>query len=218
MKKSLFLSAFILGSHLLFAQWTNSSPLIIPITTPNRSGLFIQGQTGAGGSMTYEANGGTAIYWITSSNDNYFKIGGNGGSEPATGALNIDPNGHVGLNTMNTSGYNFSVAGTAVFQQVTVKATVSRNNPSQTPWADYVFQKDYRLRPLGELGEFIRQHNHLPGIPTADQVAKDGIDLAATQAKLLEKIEELTLYTLELKKEMDALKAENQKLAARRHK
>lgn len=151
---------------------------------------------------------GTAdqAWWISGSG-NYLYIGGSGGVEPSKGAINIDGNGHVGIGTLNTSSYNLNVDGTAVFDGITVKS-FSGNNPKSTPWADYVFDKDYQLPSLDSLADYIKSNKHLPGIPTTEEVKKDGIDVAATEAKLLEKIEQLTLYTIELQKQIDALKAE----------
>jgi hypothetical protein len=78
---------------------------------------------------------------------------------------------------------------------------------TQSPgWADYVFDKKYYLRPLDEVEKFIQQNHHLPDLPSASTVAKEGIDVAEMQSKLLSKIEELTLYVIELKKEVEILK------------
>jgi hypothetical protein len=98
-----------------------------------------------------------------------------------------------------------------VFDQVTVM-NVSGNNPKATPWADFVFDKTYRLLPLDSLSKFIKANSHLPGIPTSEEVGKKGIDLGATQAKLLEKIEQLTLYTIDLQSQADQSRTENEKL------
>ena len=75
-----------------------------------------------------------------------------------------------------------------------------------TPWPDYVFAPAYRLQPLREVEEFIRAHGHLPDVPSANTVRTEGLDLGATQAILLKKIEELTLCVIDLKKENDRLK------------
>jgi hypothetical protein len=72
-------------------------------------------------------------------------------------------------------------------------------------WSDHVFEKDYQLPSLQELELFIRQNKHLPGIPTATQVAKDGINLAELNSRLLEKIEELTLYIIAQQKRIEKL-------------
>ncbi|MEM1183098.1 MAG: hypothetical protein AAGM22_32445 [Acidobacteriota bacterium] len=68
-------------------------------------------------------------------------------------------------------------------------------------WADYVFAPDYELRPLEEVERFIEENQHLPGVPSAEDVARDGVDMVAMDSTLLEKIEELTLYMIEIKKE-----------------
>lgn len=180
-------------------------PIYIPVGTAGNSGLFVQGaHQGINGNITLEADGQDQVFWITAANS-LFKIGGNGASEPAIGAINIDGIGHVGIATTNTSGFNFNVAGTAVFDGITVK-NFSGVNPKATPWADFVFDKNYKLPSLESVAAFIKENNHLPGIPTAAEVEKNGIDLGATQAKLLEKIEQLTLYTIELQKQVDELK------------
>lgn len=81
-----------------------------------------------------------------------------------------------------------------------------------TNWSDYVFDKNYKLMSLNKLEEYVKKHHHLPNIPSAEEVYKDGYDLGDMDAKLLEKIEELSLYLLELKKENDAVKKELAKL------
>ncbi|GAB4025902.1 hypothetical protein [Spirosoma gilvum] len=67
-------------------------------------------------------------------------------------------------------------------------------------WSDKVFASDYTLRPLASVAAYIDQQGHLPGVPTARQMVEEGVDLARMNAILLEKIEELTLYTIQLEK------------------
>lgn len=67
-------------------------------------------------------------------------------------------------------------------------------------WADYVFAANYTLKPLAEIEAYVRKYKHLPGIPSADDVIKEGLDIGKINAKLLEKIEELTLYSIQLEK------------------
>lgn len=85
-------------------------------------------------------------------------------------------------------------------------------NPATNGWADYVFKKDYRLRSLEEVEKHIGQKGHLPNIPSAQEVEKDGINLGEMDAKLLEKIEELTLYSIEQNKQIKVLQEENKTL------
>jgi hypothetical protein len=73
-------------------------------------------------------------------------------------------------------------------------------------WSDFVFADNYELRPLDEVESFIKDNKHLPDIPSASEVEKNGFDLADMDAKLLQKIEELTLYVIDLKKENTQLK------------
>ncbi|MFC3197310.1 hypothetical protein ACFOET_06775 [Parapedobacter deserti] len=93
-------------------------------------------------------------------------------------------------------GYALSVGGNVVAKEVKV---------THSGWADHVFQPDYKLRPLDEVQTYIQNYGHLPGIPTADEVIREGIDLGEMNKKLLEKIEELTLYLLEERQAREAL-------------
>jgi len=194
---SLDVAGFINTSYALFVHGANAQGWHEAIIGPSGSSgnLMLQGNAG----------GGWQQFWVSGGNG-IMKLGGNGGIEPSQGAINIDAAGNVAIGTLNTtSGFKFGVNGSAVFDGVTVKS-FSGNNPRSTPWADYVFKRDYRLPSLDSLETYIRKNNHLPGVPTADEVQQNGIDLAATQAKLLEKIEELTLYTIELQKQVNELK------------
>ncbi len=75
-------------------------------------------------------------------------------------------------------------------------------------WGDFVFEPDYPLMPLKEVEQFIQQHRHLPGIPPAQKVETEGLKIGEINSLMIQKIEELTLYTIALKKESDALKAQ----------
>ncbi|WP_232815842.1 hypothetical protein [Chryseobacterium capnotolerans] len=88
-------------------------------------------------------------------------------------------------------------------KEVEVKANV---------WADYVFKKDYQLQSLDEVEKHIAQNGHLPNIPSADEVLKNGINVAEMNAKLLEKIEELTLYSIEQNKQLKSQSNKIEKL------
>lgn len=93
---------------------------------------------------------------------------------------------------------------------LTEKLKVALKNTSD--WADYVFAEDYKLMPLDKVDAFVKKHKHLPGVPSAEEVQKEGIDVAKMDAKLLEKIEELTLYMIQLKEENKVLKTEIEQL------
>lgn len=93
---------------------------------------------------------------------------------------------------------------------LTEKVKVALANTAQ--WSDYVFDKEYKLRPLTEVESFIKTNQHLPDVPSATDVVSCGLDLAEMDATLLRKIEELTLYMIDMKKEMAALQQENAEL------
>lgn len=82
-----------------------------------------------------------------------------------------------------------------------VKVDIAADNG----WADYVFEKDYQLMPLNELAQFIDKNGHLPEVPTTEEAIKNGVELKEMNILLLKKIEELTLYTLEQQKRIEAL-------------
>lgn len=79
-------------------------------------------------------------------------------------------------------------------------------------WPDFVFNDEYKLQSLKEVEEYIRHNKHLPNVPSAGNVAENGIDLGEMDGILLQKIEELTLYMIDLKKENDNLRARLEKL------
>lgn len=79
-------------------------------------------------------------------------------------------------------------------------------------WPDYVFSDNYRLRTLTEVEQYIKKHGHLPNVPSAEKMQQGGYSLSQMDANLLEKIEELTLYMIELKKENEALKSQLEQL------
>lgn len=83
---------------------------------------------------------------------------------------------------------------------------------STADWADYVFEEDYKRMSLEDVEAFTKQNKHLPNVPSATEMAANGLDVSQTSKLFMEKIEELTLYMIELNKEVKALKAENKEL------
>jgi hypothetical protein len=100
--------------------------------------------------------------------------------------------------------FNFAVGGKIVAQSVYVTMNVN--------WADYVFEEDYKLPSLAQVESFYKANKHLPEVPTAAQVQEQGIDVGEMNTLLLKKVEELTLYVVELNKSVETLKKQNAEL------
>ncbi|PRD44961.1 hypothetical protein C5745_18830 [Sphingobacterium haloxyli] len=75
-------------------------------------------------------------------------------------------------------------------------------------WPDYVFRKDYELKPLSEVERYINENGHLPEIPKAEDVENEGVSLGEMNKLLLKKVEELTLHLIEKEKNIEGLKQE----------
>lgn len=115
--------------------------------------------------------------------------------------LYLKTTGNVGIGTTSPT-EKLSVKGKIRAQEIKVELA---------DWPDYVFAKDYHLPSLQETEQHIKDKGHLPGIPSAEEVKANGIDLGEMNAKLLKKIEELTLYLIEMKKENDVRNEKQEK-------
>ncbi|WP_108424740.1 fibronectin type III domain-containing protein [Flagellimonas amoyensis] len=111
---------------------------------------------------------------------------------------------NIGIGTTDTQGYRLAVAGNVIAEGVKVEL--------QGNWPDFVFENGFDLMDLWKVRAFIAEHGHLPNIPSAEEVQKEGIDLGQMNAKLLQKIEELTLYILSQQNEIEILKKENSQI------
>jgi hypothetical protein len=109
-----------------------------------------------------------------------------------------------------TGGYNLLVKGGILTEKVKVALAAAG-----TDWADYVFEPSYKLMSLEAVEAFTKENKHLPNVPSADAMVESGLDVAQTSKMFMEKIEELTLYMIELNKEVKSLKAENEVLKAK---
>lgn len=102
-----------------------------------------------------------------------------------------------------SGGYRLLVKGGMITEKIKVATATT------VDWSDYVFEEDYKRMPLEDIEKFVKENKHLPNVPSTAEMMTNGNDLGKTDAKLLEKIEELTLYMIEMNKEIKALKVEN---------
>ncbi|GAL84617.1 hypothetical protein MYP_1845 [Sporocytophaga myxococcoides] len=179
--------------------------------TDNAIGINSDGTNNGGAIIAGTIKGG--LNFIT------FKSGGYGSATATQWAstsqlaasirMSINPNGKVFIGdpasvsnyeTLNDFGLYVKGGG--------VRAERFKCDLSTSGWADYVFEPTYKLKPLEEVEQFIKENKHLPEVPSAKKVEADGIDVAEMDAILLKKIEELTLYMIELKKENAEMKKE----------
>lgn len=108
----------------------------------------------------------------------------------------VGADGKVGIGTEAFGAERLAVNGNIRAKEIKVEAR---------DWPDYVFQKDYKISSLADLDRYIKANNHLPGIPTAQEVKQNGIELGEMNKLLLQKIEELTLHLIEKDKVIEGM-------------
>lgn len=202
-------TTYLQGLNLGFGAGT----AVIKTDAPSKEIAFQVGNTEM---ARLNASGNLLVGWLSQSNT-AFRLDVNGGARVQSVSLGLGTglavvntdastkpisfqignteyarllsNGSFGIGTTDTKGYLLAVNGSAIFTSAWVKPYAN--------WPDYVFNKDYQLPSLASVAEYIKAHNHLPDLPSADSVAKKGIDLGGGQMTLLKKIEELTLYLIQ---------------------
>jgi hypothetical protein len=285
------------GSYLLDVHGFVHTNLMFVADAPAAlsAGAWFRGASNGSGSILLQGNSGSAAaFWLSGSS--ILKIGGNGSTEPAAGAINITTGGAVGIGTTapgnivdietNTQvdglkiGYNnsgmvrlhpnslFAGAYNPIVQNGDAGITFGTTGTVPpgfgfviTPWspnigglrmtssgnvligkgsqtntsymldvngnaranevvvnttgADFVFDSAYHLSDLSMVAAYIKTNHHLPQIRSAAEMQKDGLDLGGDQIRLLQKIEELTLYIIDQNKRLEELKLQNQRLEDR---
>ena len=159
----------------------------------------INGVTKIGGHLGVGA--GNEVW--SSASELFFNYGGNAsvtyfwnlGGKSGKPIMTLKKDGTVGIGTKHTFGYQLAVNGVIGAKEIKVETT--------SAWPDYVFASDYNLRSLNEVETYIEQNNHLPDIPSQKEVNEKGINLGNMDAKLLQKIEELTLYIIQQNKKIE---------------
>lgn len=225
MKKNiiLFVAVLFLGVYSASAQWTDngstcttpdnvgigfSSPTNILHVAKNMTGpqIIIQNLGGGGGAGFTMIDDKNAADWkFKSMFGGGFKIRDNSNAldviqiegNSLANAIYIKAGGNIGIGGITNPQSTLAVNG---------KITAKEIEVTLDGWADYVFEEDYHLSPLSEVESYINKNKHLPGIPSAKEVAENGVELGQMNKLLMLKVEELTLYVIQLQKEVDSLK------------
>jgi len=168
------------------------SELVFNNNNAQSEGAFVFGYGGTG-----TANANQGYFWNRRNAEILF---GTNNLE----RVRITGNGYVGIGTGNATLVNaLTVNGNILTKGIKV-------NPESVP--DYVFKPEYKLRPLEEVERFVKANSHLPEVPSESEVKKNGLELGEMSTTLLKKVEELTLYLIEIKKENENLKQRLEKL------
>ncbi len=195
------------GTHDFLTIVGNSGNVGIGTTSPqadldilsNDASLFVRDprdSTEADATLRLQAGGQVQrlkFLW----NDRFTIDSGSGSAEQFT----IKRNGNVGIGITSPNN-KLEVKGTIRAEEIIV----------ETGWSDFVFEDSYRLRPLHEIENHIEEHGHLPDVPPASVVESQGLSIGEAQKIMMQKIEELTLYVIELKKENEAQQREIERL------
>jgi len=129
--------------------------------------------------------------------------------------LPIDPL-HANLGGLVKVNGDISIgSGVKIYNNGNIWASTEVKVAVTNPWGDFVFDKEYNLKTLTELEKYITENKHLPDVPSAKEIEKEGVSLGEMSNILLQKIEECILYIIELKKQNDALQQENDDIKAR---
>jgi hypothetical protein len=107
--------------------------------------------------------------------------------------------GRVGIGTVNPGSFQLAVNGKVRAKEIVV----------ETGWSDFVFEDGYPLRSLSEVEDYIAKYGHLPDMPSADEVVETGVSIGESHARLLQKVEELTLYLIALHERVVSLEEKN---------
>ena len=167
--------------------------LIIDQPTATAAAAWFRGPASQTANMIIQG-GNLQAWWFTGGNG-VLNIGGNGGTQPTTGVLNIDYLGNSAFGGNTASNYKLDVYGNLRANEVVVNTT----------GADYVFDTAYRLPSLQSLDKYIHAHHHLPDIAPASEMQEQGLSVGENQTVLLKKIEELSLYIIEQNKKSEEL-------------
>jgi hypothetical protein len=186
------------GSHLFTIQ--NSGNVGIGTTSPQSKLHILDGNNnirfGDFGSSTAgielsdgAINSAESVYLLGWGNS--FRVG-IGNPNEGNHLFTIQNSGNVGIGTTSPA-YKLDVLGTIRAKEVLVNLDGG---------ADFVFEKDYKLLPIEHVANYVQENKHLPDIPSANEMVKNGVSMGEMQNKLLQKVEELTLYAIQQNKKI----------------
>ena len=184
---------------------SNGSVSVGAATTGPANGMYVNGNVNIGttsSSSRLQVNSASGQAAFTAQVNGSTKLSVNSNGSVSVGSTSSGPangmyiSGSVGIGTTGTHDYKLAIAGKMIAEEVVVKL--------QANWPDYVFDESYELKSLAEVEQFIKEHKHLPNIPSAKEVEENGISVGKINTVLMEKVEELTLYILQLNQTIDS--------------
>lgn len=187
-------NAYFLGPKVGLGTASPQMTLHISGNTTTQPSIMVEATDDFLASVHFKSNGKTFAWSKRPSYENdcmqlwYFDPAAAGGHWQGP-YMSVATNGSVGIGTTKTADASYKL-----FVETGIRTR--KIVVDQTAWPDYVFHPDYPLPSLPSVAAYIKANQHLPDMPSADSVAKNGIDLGSNQAQLLKKIEELTLYTI----------------------
>ena len=192
----------LIGGSSVVGSWGSGTGILelqAPLGPGNMCFLALrqQGSNATSMDIGFKANEYGAIY--TNQVPMYFSTNGQT-------RMTITPSGNIGIGTTTPGSFKLAVEGKIGAREI--KVTLDN------PWPDYVFNQKYPLMDIADLDKYISINKHLPGIPSAKEIKDaNGIELGQMTSKLMEKVEELTLYLIQLKKENDEIKVKLKELS-----
>ncbi len=182
------------GSYPTIGSVSGTNGSLIMLHNPHvpfRTDNSASGYNGRAG-LRMAINENVSSYWDMGLAGDFFHIYRTSQGE----FFRITNQGNVGIGTISPT-EKLVVDGKILAEEIKVQ---------NVPSSDYVFEPDYNLRPIHEVETFVKENKHLPDIPSSEEFKEHGVGLGEMDDMLLRKVEELTLYVIELKRENEELK------------